>query len=289
MYIANPIYDTVFKYLMEDNKVAKKFISAIIKEEISELEFGKTEHTLETDTLTVCHLDFKAKITIPGGHKTVLIELQKAKLATDIMRFRRYVGKSYQDKENSYDEDRQKARQIYCIFFLNYHIGFSNAPVLEVDQQVRDAASGEEYNVENEFIESLHHRSWIVQVPELKSHRRNDLEKLLSVFDQGYQTSDHHILNIREEDFPESCRTIIRRLQKAYATPEIKEKMELEDDFLEELRNNERKIAEKDKIILEKEKALSEKDEIFSEKEKVISEQVQKIAELEQLLKNKTR
>jgi hypothetical protein len=48
-----------------------------------------------------------------------------------------------------------KARQIYCIFFLNYDIGLSNAPVLEVDQRVRDVASGEECSAKNEFIESL--------------------------------------------------------------------------------------------------------------------------------------
>jgi hypothetical protein len=33
MNIANPIYDVVFKFMMEDEKVAKSSISAIIKEE----------------------------------------------------------------------------------------------------------------------------------------------------------------------------------------------------------------------------------------------------------------
>ena len=30
MHIANPIYDVVFKYMLEDNKTAKLFLSAII-------------------------------------------------------------------------------------------------------------------------------------------------------------------------------------------------------------------------------------------------------------------
>ncbi|MEZ4988613.1 MAG: hypothetical protein R2795_26935 [Saprospiraceae bacterium] len=34
MEIANPIYDVVFKYLMEDNRVAKLFLSAITGLEI---------------------------------------------------------------------------------------------------------------------------------------------------------------------------------------------------------------------------------------------------------------
>jgi hypothetical protein len=35
----------------------------------------------------------------------------------------------------------------------------------------------------------------------------------------------------------------------SYSTPDIKDKMEMEDDFLEELRTNERRVAEKDKAI----------------------------------------
>lgn len=31
MIIANPIYDTVFKFLMEDHEVAKQLLSAIVK------------------------------------------------------------------------------------------------------------------------------------------------------------------------------------------------------------------------------------------------------------------
>ena len=81
IYIANPIYDVVFKFMMDDNKVARKFISAIIHEEVVELEFAHTEIPYFADKgLTVCHIDFSAKIAIPGGFKIVTIELQKAKL-----------------------------------------------------------------------------------------------------------------------------------------------------------------------------------------------------------------
>lgn len=37
MKIANPIYDVIFKYLMEDIESAKSIISAIIGKEIIEL------------------------------------------------------------------------------------------------------------------------------------------------------------------------------------------------------------------------------------------------------------
>ncbi|MDR1102563.1 MAG: hypothetical protein LBL42_02280, partial [Tannerella sp.] len=91
MYIANPIYDVVFKFMMEDNKVAKAFLSAIIQEKVTELDFAAQEHTIrvppkkETETerekkpegsglnLTVCRFDFSARISTPeGGYRTVL-------------------------------------------------------------------------------------------------------------------------------------------------------------------------------------------------------------------------
>ncbi len=43
MLIANPMYDVVFKYMMDDNKVARLFLGAILGEEITELEFKPQE------------------------------------------------------------------------------------------------------------------------------------------------------------------------------------------------------------------------------------------------------
>ena len=43
MIIANPIYDSVFKYLMDDNRVAKLIVSALLAEEVEELEFRPAE------------------------------------------------------------------------------------------------------------------------------------------------------------------------------------------------------------------------------------------------------
>ena len=34
IHIANPIYDSVFKYLMEDERIAKIILSALLKKEV---------------------------------------------------------------------------------------------------------------------------------------------------------------------------------------------------------------------------------------------------------------
>ncbi|MDR2119238.1 MAG: hypothetical protein LBP25_06865, partial [Tannerellaceae bacterium] len=174
MHIANPIYDVVFKFMMEDEKVAKCFLSAIIGEEVIELDFTSQERTVRRVStsskkeeqeeqeicLTVCHYDFAAKIaTAGGGFKTVLIEVQKAKLISDVMRFRRYLGRNYQNPDNTFGEElRKRARQIYCIFLLGYDIDVPGRPVVQIEPRVTDAATKEVLPDNNEFIQSLHHR-----------------------------------------------------------------------------------------------------------------------------------
>ncbi len=93
--IANPIYDVVFKYLMKDKKVARLLLSAITGREIIDLEFRPTVFELPVGkSLTVIRMDFSAKVRDSHGEEElIIIELQKAKLATDIMRFRRYLYK----------------------------------------------------------------------------------------------------------------------------------------------------------------------------------------------------
>jgi hypothetical protein len=300
--IANPIYDVVFKYMMEDDRVARAFLSAIIGEEVVELKFAAGEHTLRIPVdkdrkkaprdkpavnLTVCRFDFSAQIALPdGGHKTVLIELQKAKLVTDIMRFRRYLGVHYQNPNNSYDsgDGRRKAREIYCIFLLGYDIDIPDSPVVCVDNRITDVTTKKNLDAANEFIQSLHHRSWIVQIMQLKKYRRNDLEKLLSVFDQDNLAQNQHILNVNEDDFPENCRPVIRRLRQAYESENMQKDMEMEDDYLEELRVREREVGQKEKIIEQKDRELEEKDKALEQKDREIEEQVREIEELKRQL-----
>jgi hypothetical protein len=87
--------------------------------------------------------------------------------------------------------------------------------------------------------------------------RRNDLEILLSIFDQANRMNDHHILNLNVEHFPDEYRPIVRRLQQAAADKEVRDAMEVEYDVTEHFRIEERK---KDLIIAEKEAALAEKE-----------------------------
>ena len=291
--IANPIYDVVFKYLMEDNAVAKLVISSIIGEEIIELEPKPQERTREKvkidtneSSITVYRLDFSAKIKVPNGHKLVHIEMQKASLPTDIIRFRRYLGEQYIDPSNTISTpDGIKGLQIYCLYFLGQDLGIYDAPVLEIYTNVKDAATAEIITKKSDFIESLHHKTWIIQISCLKERRRNELEQLLSVFDQSNRDKDWHILNIKEEDFPEKYRPVIRRLKSAASNPTVKRQMKAEDEFIRYLQDCIR--VERDKALEESKKTIAEKDKSLAEKDKENEKLKNEVAEVKRLLGKK--
>lgn len=266
MLIANPIYDVVFKYLMEDSKVAKLLIGSIIGVEVLELEFRPKSFTTSVHldplsikpTFTIYHLDFSAKIKTPEEEKLVIIEVQKAKLATDILRFRQYLGKQYSDKKNVYSVEKPDgsnktlALPIISIYFLGHSLeSIHDIPVIHVNRKYIDLYSKAEIPQKDYFIECLSHDSYVISIQDLKTRRRNELEILLSVFDQSNQTEDQHILNVREEDFPKEFRSIIRRLQEAVEVPEIRDNMEAEDTYLEELENQERRAITAEKVAQE--------------------------------------
>ena len=294
--IANPIYDVVFKYMMKDEKVAKLLLSAIIGKEVISLEFRPTEYSFPLgEVLTVLRMDFSARIEDENGNQELIIlELQKAKLATDIMRFRRYLGEQYSNKENILKEPSteypyRKALPILSIYFLGHSLDHTTAPVVRVNRHYYDAATGEKLKEKEEFIESLTHDSIIIQIPYLKNHRRTELEQLLVLFDQSNASGDHHFLNVDEETLPQRYRPLLRRLQKAVADPLVRETMNAEDDLIEEFKDYQRMISEKEKLLEEREKTIEEKNKAIVEKEKTIEEKDKAIVEKEKTIEENSR
>jgi hypothetical protein len=295
MEIANPIYDVVFKYLMEDNAIARLIISTIIKQNVVSLELRPQESTLELDigSITVYRLDFSARIETEQGDKIVLIEIQKAKFPTDIMRFRKYLGEQYKSKENLQkvivkrkhegklvEVEEEKAIPILSIYFLGYSLDHFKAPVIRVQRECYDDATDEKLEGREEFIECLTHDSYIIQVPYLRYDHKTEVEKMLGVFDQSKLSSDHHVLNINEEDYPEKYRPIIRRLQRAILEPELRKKMDVEDEITNEFKKMARTIQQQKEDLLEKDKALEENRKALEENRKALEEKEKLIREL---------
>ena len=175
-------------------------------------------------------------------------------------------------------ELQKVALPIVSIYFLGHPLDFETAPVIKVNRNYIDLATGEHLKNKEEFIESLSHDSYVIQIPELKGKRRNELERILSIFDQSQKESDH-ILNINESDFPEEYRDIIRKLQRAISDEDIQNTMDVEDEIIAELEDKERRIGDLIDSINQKDKALSDKDKALSDKDKLIEELKRKLGE----------
>jgi hypothetical protein len=291
--IANPIYDVVFKYLMSDNKIAKLMLSTIIGKEVISLQFRDTEKKTDLDKSIKYHrIDFSAEILDEKNEKqVVIIELQKIRLPADIVRFRRYLGEQYMSKENTYlranekGDPEIKAIPIINIYFLGYELYKIDAPVIKINRETIDIATNQKIDEKTEFTECLSHDSFIIQIPYLREKRRNDLEKLLAIFDQSYlETTDQHILNLKDEDYPEKYKEIVRLLLKAISEPEIRRKMDLEDDLVEEIRNKDLAIKRRDEELAKKDEKLAEKDEKLAEKDEKLAEKDEKLAEKDEMI-----
>ena len=275
--IANPIYDGVFKYLLDDNRIAKLFLSALIGSEITGLHLRPTEiHSdIAKHSITIFRIDFAATIrTEDGRGKMVLIEIQKAKLAEDILRFRRYLGTQYSSAENFVvrEEAEKEPLEIFTIYFLGHKLDHTKEPVVWVKRGLYGAEGNPRKEIEGVregFIDALTHDSIVVQIPYLKKRRRTELEKLLGVFDQSQKlTEDGHILGMHVGDYPEKYHGVIRRLTKAAADKKVRGEMEVEDNFLQDMQEGERLTAlQIGKLEQKAQEAMREAEEERRQKE----------------------
>ncbi len=303
MLIANPIYDSVFKYLMEDKEIARELLSLIIREEIVEIDFKPQEQTGLTEkfSVTIFRLDFRAVIKTKSGElKKVLIELQKGRHLIDIQRFRRYLGENYVHEDEVAYGQKDPVRQVLPIITI-YLLGFTlkdvETPVLKVNRVYRDLISGKVlYQVKHPFIESLTHDCYVIQIPRLDTSLRNRLERVLSVFNQHFIIGDDdHLLGIPFNPDDNLLEKMIRRLAIAASDKEVRKQLILEEEFEytieralrqkdEILDRKDEELHARDQELQKKNQELQEKDHELSEKDHELSEKDQLIAELKRKL-----
>ena len=155
IYVANPLYDAVFKYMMEDERIAKTLLSALLQKTVIAVEMRRHEYP----------------------------------------------------------------------------------------------------NISRDSI--------IVQIPLLKGRVNNRLEKILSVFDQSQiYPDDQRMLELDENKYADDAEMahILHRLQSAATNPEIRNRMNAEDEFFQALEDRDTTIMSQNKILKEQKAALEEKD-----------------------------
>ena len=301
MIIANPIYDVVFKYLLEDLEIARELLSTILGANITNLTVKPQETLVKSDAgeIKIFHLDFKAVIDLADGQqKTVLIELQKAKKSYDLLRFRGYLGENYGKAEtrlNKKGDTESYSLEIVTVYILGFPLTGVDVPVLKVGRKYINVVTQEEVQVTHQFITHLTHESYTIQIPHLKLNQQNALEQVLEVFSQEYVTDDLHKLNYKTTSKNPLVQKMLRRLAKAASIEKIQRQMDAEDSIdrmlARELQEKDDKITElEDEIkgikgdVEEKGKKLEEKDKKLEEKDKAIEDLKRALEELKKQL-----
>jgi hypothetical protein len=296
MIIANPLYDVVFKYLLEDIDIAKELLSTILGEEILYLEVKPQETATEVSpdgSIRIVRFDFKATIESPNGElKKVLIELQKLKKALDVMRFRRYLGDNYSKEDDVVLADGTMTKMplpIVTIYILGFALTHLKKAVVKVNREYKDMLTGEIIeNVKEEFIELLTHDSYVIQVRLLPTQTKSKLERILQIFNPQFKTDDRHKLDFTGDTNEPIVQKMLNRLQRAIADDDMRHKMDFEDEIERILEREARKVsAEKDEIIAEKDEIIVEKEQALVEKEQALVEKEQALIEKEQALVEK--
>lgn len=270
VYVANPLYDAVFKYLMEDDRIAKTILAALLKKKVIDVKIRRNEYANLTrrESISMFRIDFAATVLDEDNKPhLMLIELQKTWLPTETLRFRRYLALQYNNEENMLKEEHEKyAIPMVAIYLLGHRVGKIEEPVIYVNHHAYnyDGKKVEE-GIPDPFVESLQHDSIIVQIPLLHGRVNNRLEKVLCLFDQTNVADNKKVIKVDDKQFEgdNDMEYIVRRLQSAAADPDMRYQMNAEDEFFKELEARDSLIMEKDGQLKEKEGQLKEKDEML--------------------------
>jgi len=305
--IPNPIYDVVFRYLMEDPDSAMIVISTLINEKIKKLHLEPITHSEKNENWTkieiqdpktkddifLFHLDFTAIIELPdGSEEMIMIELQKASEPDDIFRFKRYISKNFQRKQEKEITDPKtqaietvkKPIRLIPIFILNFRIENEiNDLLIKTNRTKTGIYKNKNLQKHNEFIDNLSYDIWVVQLPNLHHVVEDDykdddykrkLYTLLKLFDQkSIVKNNEHRLRIIRKFFPGFLDRVIKRIQAASIdNPNLEEQMFAEDEYLKTLIKRDNRITYLEGELDKKDKALEDKDKVIIEFAKSLKE-----------------
>jgi len=243
--IANPIYDAAFKNLMMTSKdIASYFVGTILGEEILDIDLLPQEYTYhskpkknDTETLTLIRLDFVATIrTISGEYKKVLIEIQKTQKPTDLLRFRTYLGEKYKQEDTiTVDEKKiERALPIVVIYMLGFKLHEIEAITTKVKRTYIDLMCDIEMTNKSQFIESLTHDAYFVQVPRINKdiyidwNNCSELIQMLSLFEQNYFVDENFQKIYPYPITNKNIKKMVETLEYIAADPKVRRAMQEE-------------------------------------------------------------
>ena len=294
--VANPIYDCVFKFLMEDERIAKTVLSALLKKEVVSVEMRRHEHPNVTrDKISMFRIDFAAQVKEDDGTvRLILIELQKTWVDTETLRFRRYLAAQYNAEENMVKDGELKgyAVPMISVYLLGHRVGDIDKAVVYVTHNAYDYdGKVVEGGMQDPFINSLIHDSIIVQIPLLHGKINNRLDRVLSVFDQSQRDAkNQQIVCLDEKEYAgdSDMMYILHRLGLAAMDADVRQEMNDEDEFYSVLEARDTQVMKLNEQLTEKRRQLNEQKAQLSEQKAQLNEKQAQLSEKQAQLNEKT-
>ncbi|MCQ2974069.1 MAG: hypothetical protein MJ211_04590, partial [Bacteroidales bacterium] len=291
--VVNPIYDTVFKYIMQDPRVAKVLIGNILNTKIEDISMNNNEYsTTLPNGKHIFKLDFTATILDNYNKKQLIhIEVQKALESGEIMRFREYLGALYMDKTKCDKEIVQtyKGRTkeiehpypIHSIYILGHELGDGLKYSVMKGENIFFDQQGNVINVpeNNDYIKGLTHKITFVIAPLTKNNVKTHLDKLLTIFCECNPQDPKQEIEIDEYfDDSEDYKILIKALQKASGDKQLQGNLSLEQyawkNFIDlETENKDLKEIvgeQKSQIVEQQNKLVEQQNQLVEQENKLI-------------------
>jgi hypothetical protein len=241
--IANPIYDTALVRLMENQQVAKFFISTILEQPVEDLTVQPQEVTYEFDETKVSpgHTKddiipyyyyfrsyFMATVRDAGGKLCkILIEIQKSWDMRDVKFFHKYIE---QYKRVCVIDREKTVLPIVTIYIFGKNLPEIDCPCIKIGHIYTDMTNKRTIDAKPELTGNFPNDSYIIQAGRIADVRyTTNLDKLLSIFEQRYFIDDRS------------------DTRKEYPYQLDDENMELITDILYETGHEQRKLLEDEK------------------------------------------
>jgi len=283
MKILNPLYDWAFKYLLDNNDLAKKFLSAILKQNVTHLETRNIElPLLKEGNPFYTRFDFKAIIETNGKTKEVLIELQKYRSTDPIHRFRTYLGESYM-KEETYKDANGVAQKsvlpLISIYILGYRPPEFTVPYLIVRNKIYNGVDETEIDIESKTVNLLTHSAYFLITTPPKDYKwqGSRQEAIIRLFRQKLKKEKSNTVYELENE-PEDlvAKELVDYLNRGTQEEKIIKQLQAEEEYYESIADLEFALEE-----TQKREAEAHKKNIESAKEFLkLGLRVDKIAQL---------
>ncbi len=282
MKIINPLYDTAFKYLMDNEPIAKKVMSILLNQNVISLQSKPQATSVTHDGVKYSkRYDFKAIVqTIDNKYSTVIIEVQKYKFPKPIYRFRHYLGENYIKQEtiiNNKGEEITVSLPIKSIYILGFKVFKSDILIVMIGNKPVDYLTDEALDENCNFAELLTHSTLIIQTTvEPKNSKNTRIEKLIRLFKQKIEYDpSNYVIEVDEEETDDVIKEIQSYLNKATLEDEILRTLRYEKDYDDSIKTLEQEMEtikrenEEAKLREEVERRLKEEAKLREEEAKV--------------------